>query len=77
MWTASLAMADRAKKKASPVTKPQKVKKRATAQANVLTKLPVAMTGRASPAKAAVGDEPVFAYFASDGCGRFRYALVD
>jgi hypothetical protein len=25
----------------------------------------VAMTGRASPAKAAVGDEPVFAYIAS------------
>ena len=31
----------------------------------VLTSLPVAMTGRASPAKAAVGDKPVFAYFAS------------
>lgn len=29
----------------------------------VLKKLPVAMTGRASPAKAALGDEPVFAYF--------------
>lgn len=27
--------------------------------------LPVAMTGRASPAKAAVGDRPVFAYIAS------------
>ena len=27
--------------------------------------LPEAMTGRASPAKAAVGDEPVFAYIAS------------
>jgi hypothetical protein len=27
--------------------------------------LPVAMTGRASPAKAAEGDEPVFAYIAS------------
>jgi hypothetical protein len=27
--------------------------------------LPTAMTGRASPAKAAVGDKPVFAYFAS------------
>jgi hypothetical protein len=27
--------------------------------------LPVAMTGRASPAKAAVGDAPVFAYIAS------------
>lgn len=29
----------------------------------VLKKLPAAMTGRASPAKAALGDEPVFAYF--------------
>ncbi len=27
--------------------------------------LPAAMTGRASPAKAAVGDKPVFAYIAS------------
>lgn len=27
--------------------------------------LPEAMTGRASPAKAAVGDAPVFAYFAT------------
>jgi hypothetical protein len=31
---------------------------------NVFTTLPEAMTGRASPAKAAVGDEPVFAYIA-------------
>lgn len=31
----------------------------------VLTTLPVAMTGRASPAKAADGDEPVFAYIRS------------
>ena len=38
-------------------------KKRASAKAKAA--LPVAMTGRASPAKAAVGDEPVFAYFAS------------
>jgi hypothetical protein len=30
-----------------------------------LTNLPAAMTGRASPAKAAVGDKPVFAYIAS------------
>ena len=29
------------------------------------TSLPKAMTGRASPAKAAVGDEPVFAYYRS------------
>ena len=32
---------------------------------NVLTSLPAAMTGRASPAKAAVGDKPVFAYIGS------------
>jgi hypothetical protein len=30
-----------------------------------LNDLPAAMTGRASPAKAAVGDRPVFAYLAS------------
>ena len=35
------------------------------AQGDGLTTLPVAMTGRASPAKAAVGDKPVFAYIAS------------
>ena len=34
-------------------------------QDNVLTTLPAAMTGRASPAKAAVGDKPVFAYISS------------
>jgi hypothetical protein len=33
--------------------------------ADVLTTLPAAMTGRASPAKAAVGDKPVFAYIRS------------
>ena len=33
--------------------------------AEVLTTLPEAMTGRASPAKAAVGDKPVFDYIAS------------
>ena len=32
---------------------------------SVLTTLPVAMTGRASPAKAAVGDKPVLAYISS------------
>ena len=31
----------------------------------MLTTLPAAMTGRASPAKAAVGDKPVFAYISS------------
>jgi len=41
----------------------RKPTKRMTAQDDVLTELPAAMTGRASPAKAAVGDEPVFAYF--------------
>ena len=35
------------------------------AQGGVLTDLPVAMTGRASPANAAVGDKPVFAYINS------------
>jgi hypothetical protein len=38
---------------------------RTAAQGEVLTTLPAAMTGRASPAKAAVGDKPVFAYIAS------------
>ena len=37
----------------------------AAAQGSVLTTLPAAMTGRASPAKAAVGDKPVFAYISS------------
>src|SRR4051812_5689112 len=42
--------------------------KKATGKATeqgVSATLPVAMTGRASPAKAALGDEPVFAYFRS------------
>ena len=38
---------------------------RSAAQPEALTTLPAAMTGRASPAKAAVGDKPVFAYIAS------------
>ena len=37
----------------------------AAAQSDELTTLPAAMTGRASPAKAAVGDKPVFAYISS------------
>jgi hypothetical protein len=45
--------------------KARKTTKRTAAQGNVLTTLPVAMTGRASPAKAAVGDTPVFAYISS------------
>ena len=39
--------------------------KRSAAQDSELTTLPVAMTGRASPAKAAVGDKPVLAYITS------------
>ena len=39
--------------------------KQTTTQGKVLTTLPAAMTGRASPAKAAVGDKPVFAYIGS------------
>jgi hypothetical protein len=35
------------------------------ARQETLTTLPVAMTGRASPARAAVGDKPVFAYIGS------------
>ena len=45
-------------------SKARKPSKR-TAAAVVMTTLPVAMTGRASPAKAADGDEPVFAYIRS------------
>jgi len=44
----------------------QKPATRTSAQGGVATTtLPEAMTGRASPAKAAVGDQPVFAYIAS------------
>jgi hypothetical protein len=39
--------------------------RRTAARGKVLTNLPAAMTGRASPAKAAEGDKPVFAYIAS------------
>ena len=39
--------------------------KRTAAHRKAATTLPEAMTGRASPAKAAVGDKPVFAYIAS------------
>jgi hypothetical protein len=35
------------------------------AQRSVTSALPIAMTGRASPAKAAVGDKPVLAYISS------------
>jgi hypothetical protein len=46
-------------------TKYAESKGKKTAQGRTPTKLPVAMTGRASAAKAAEGDEPVFAYIAS------------
>ncbi len=38
---------------------------RTPARGKVATTLPAAMNGKASPAKAAVGDRPVFAYIAS------------
>ena len=43
----------------------RKPAKRTAKQDNVATPLLESMTGRASPAKAAVGDKPVFAYIAS------------
>ena len=43
----------------------QKPATRTKAPVGVAAALPEAMTGRASPAKAAVGDKPVFAYIAS------------
>jgi hypothetical protein len=42
-----------------------KAKSKKTAQGKPTTRLLVAMTGKASAAKAAQGDEPVFAYIAS------------
>src|SRR6476659_10136535 len=51
---------------ANPMTpKAAKPTTETAAQGDVLTTLPAAMTGRASPAKAAVGDKPVFAYIGS------------
>jgi hypothetical protein len=41
------------------------VAKQSAAPGDTPYRLPAAMTGRASPAKAAVGDKPVFAYIAS------------
>ena len=46
-------------------SKPAKPTNGTDPQPDVLTTLPDAMTGRASPAKAAVGDKPVFAYISS------------
>ena len=40
-------------------------RKTAPENGSTLTDLPAAMTSRASPAKAALGDKPVFAYIAS------------
>jgi hypothetical protein len=48
-----------------PTPKPRKPPDGPAAEDGVVTNLPAAMTGRASPAKAAVGDKPVFAYIAS------------
>jgi hypothetical protein len=53
----------RASTRATPQVR--KTTKRTAAQGTVVTTLPAAMTGRASPAKAAVGDQPVFAYISS------------
>ena len=47
------------------MSKPSETADRASAPADVLTTLPVAMSGRASPAKAALGDKPVFDYISS------------
>ncbi len=45
--------------------RPGKPTKRAASKGDVTNTLPVAMTGRASPAKAAVGNKPVFDYISS------------
>jgi hypothetical protein len=47
------------------VTKASKPTAQPTGQANTPNALPEAMTGRASDAKAAIGDKPVFAYIGS------------
>jgi len=54
-------------RKTNKTSKPtgRKPAKRTAAPGKVATTLPKAMTGKASPAKAAVGDKPVFAYIAS------------
>jgi hypothetical protein len=46
-------------------TKARNATGRTAAKGTILTTLPVAMTGRASPAKAAEGDKPVFDYISS------------
>ena len=54
-------------RKTDKTSKPtaRKPASRTAATSKVATTLPAAMTGRASPAKAAVGDKPVFAYISS------------
>ena len=49
----------------SVTSKRRNATKQTGTSSNVLTTLPAGMTGRASPAKAAVGDKPVFAYISS------------
>jgi hypothetical protein len=58
-WGLAMTSPDNAGK---PARKPAN---RTAGQGDVLTTLSAAMTGRASPAKAAVGDKPVFAYISS------------
>jgi hypothetical protein len=54
-------------RKTDKTSKPavRKPARRTPAKGKVATTLPEAMNGKASPAKAAVGDKPVFAYIAS------------
>ena len=56
---------DSAEASTGATPKARKPTRRTAAQGHVLTTLPAAMTGRASPAKAAIGDKPVFAYIRS------------
>jgi hypothetical protein len=62
-----MSAAKRATKERAVKAKPRAVERKARTAARdpVVKALPVAMTGRASDAKAAVGDEPVFAYIRS------------
>jgi len=57
-------MPARKKNKTSKPSVPKPAKRPVT-KGKVAATLPEAMTGKASPAKAAVGDKPVFAYIAS------------
>jgi len=62
---ASRSVKDSVKASTRATPKGRKQAKRTVAHGNALTALPPGMTGRASPAKAAVGDKPVFAYISS------------